>query len=105
MNFDFTGIEEFGLFREGQLDDQTPISVQIGDRSFTVTYFDLGDRITRQPVHYVFRATGSVTDANTPPDTIIDSTPANFKFVVVDNVAKFVEGRGDDQPIKELDRP
>ncbi len=95
-------IIDFGL--EGSF-ATPPTAQQIGPRSFAVTYVGLGDVVTRKPVHYVFRTTGRVTDMN--GREIVDSTPANFKFVVVDSVAEYVEHRrsGDEQPIKELDRP
>ena len=91
------------LLEEGQvfLSGTVPM-VPSAQTTLFIPFSDLGDRVTRRPVHYVFQATGRVI---VDTRTIIDSTPANFKFVVVDNVAEFIEGRGDDQPIKEQDRP
>ena len=86
----------------------TNTTITLPDSFFGI--LELGDLLNRQPVHYIFRATAFVDpdgSGTITPGDIVDSTPANFKFVVVDNVAQFIENRRatDEQPIKELDRP
>ncbi len=70
---------------------------------------------SRQPTYYMFRArTFTFEDADgdgafDPGETVIatDASPATVQFVVVDNVANFIQNRKseDTQPIQEMDRP
>lgn len=94
----------FELFKDGAGPGEFERDL-IADRFITLTFDNLGDPITRRPVHYVFRATGIVNLDE--PNEVVDSTPVNFSFVVVDNIVEFIENRrsSDEQPIKELDRP
>ena len=96
---------QYVLEREGQAVGSITEDLLPGVSTLSVPFRGLGDVVTRRPVHYVFRATGQVID--TSGRIIVDSTPANFKFVVVDDVAEYIENRrsGDQQPIKELDKP
>lgn len=69
-----------------------------------------GDRENRQPRYYVFRARTFVdlNNSGTLDDgDIVDTTPANVPFVVVDNVAEYIQNRrsSEAQPIREQDRP
>lgn len=71
------------------------------DTSFSNLNIDAFGDVNRQPRYYVFRAT-TVNDDGTR-----DTTPANVQFVVVDDVAEFIQSRRtrDVQPIREQDRP
>lgn len=64
----------------------------------------------RQPAFYTLQAQAYI-DANDNQQfdngEVIDSSPATVQFVVVDNVAEFIQRRKseDSQPIQEMDRP
>jgi hypothetical protein len=91
-------------------------AIQIGTTSvviynppdlFTNSYLGTADR---QPAYYVFRARTFIdVNANDALDSgeIYDASPATVQFVVVDNVANFIQNRKseDTQPIQEMDRP
>lgn len=65
----------------------------------------------RQPTYYTFQAQAYVdvndNNAYDAGTDIIDASPATVQFVVVDNVAEFIQRRKseDAQPIQETDRP
>ncbi len=67
---------------------------------------------SRQPTYYVFRARTFIDNPLNPNGTldsgeIYDTSPATVQFVVVDNVANYIQNRKseDTQPIQEMDRP
>ncbi len=87
-------------------------AIVLGD-GFTVVLRDpyLGVA-SRQPTYYVFRARTFIDNPLNPNGTldsgeIYDTSPATVQFVVVDNVANFIQNRKseDTQPIQEIDRP
>ena len=76
--------------------------VRIPDNAFG----NLGDAVgRRRPFQYVFRAWGGYRDLNN--NEFEDSTPANIRFVVVEDVQTYIQNRPsqDNLPIKEVDRP
>jgi hypothetical protein len=83
-----------------------PLALDV-DASNTLAY--LGSAF-RQPTYYTLRARTFI-DANVngalDSGEIYDASPATVQFVVVDNVAHFIQNRKaeDTQPIQEMDRP
>jgi len=65
----------------------------------------------RQPTYYTFQAQAYLdvnnNDLYDNGTDILDTSPATVQFVVVDNVAEFIQRRKseDAQPIQEMDRP
>ncbi len=85
-------------------------AIVLGD-GFTVVLRDpyLGVA-SRQPAYYIFRARtfiDSTPNGILDPGEIYDTSPATVQFVVVDNVANYIQNRKseDTQPIQEMDRP
>ncbi len=90
---------------------------QVAGNSVTLTLPLLGTQDSgylgsadRQPTYYTLQAQAYI-DANQNSQfdngEIIDSSPATVQFVVVQNVAEFIQRRKsqDAQPIQEMDRP
>ncbi len=92
-----------------------PSSLVLGN-TYTTVIVDATDlasflgSASRQPTYYTFRARTFIdANANDLLDSgeIYDASPATVQFVVVDNVANFIQNRKseDTQPIQEMDRP
>jgi hypothetical protein len=91
----FTGLEFFPTT------NSQVVTLNYPNTSFPTLF---GDDIARRPVHYVLRARTRVI--TTSGDEVIDSTPANFRFVIVDDVDEYIRNRQgqDNQPVLERDQ-
>lgn len=80
------------------VDMETPIELKLGDQS--------NAKGSRVPISYNFQARTILEEydpINNPNEPCLaDTTPFNYRFVVVDDVASFIENKKltDDQPIK-----
>jgi len=107
---------EYELIENGQsvILDTALVSEIVGDTYTLVIPIDVGatylGSANRQPTYYVFRARTFIDadgDGTLDTDEIYDTSPATVQFVVVDNVANYIQNREseDTQPIQEMDRP